>query len=87
MNAPLDDLHQQCLAARGEIRASFERLRSAALAWEMAACPPAPVLRLRPLSVWLDDRTAVPVTRPEPEPYVEIWDADDPLLRPCRWLG
>lgn len=82
MNAPLDGLHEKCLSARNEVRAGFDLARAAVLAWEMAECPPAPSRRLRPLSVWLDDQTAVPVS----VPFREVWDADDPLLRPRRWL-
>jgi len=33
MNAPLDQLHADCIAARAWVRAEVERLRAAAAAW------------------------------------------------------
>jgi hypothetical protein len=89
VNAPIDRLHAECLVARNEIRAEFVRLQMAADTWVMAECPPRANRLLRPLAVWLDEQTAVPVTRPEFVPLddaFKVWDGDDPLLRPKGWL-
>ena len=40
MNAPLDDLHAECLVARNEIRRMFDQARAKASRWEIQSCPP-----------------------------------------------
>lgn len=87
MNAPIDALHAECLAARNEIRAEFVRAQMAADTWSMAECPPRPTRSPRPLAVWLDDDTAVPVTYDRSQTPSDAIYGDDPLLRSSRpWM-
>lgn len=86
MNAPLDALHTECLAARNEIRAAFVRLQMGTDTWLPAECPTRPTRGTRPLAVWLDERTAVPMSVNRPDPSDAIF-GDDPLLTSKRpWL-
>lgn len=86
MNAPIDRLHAECLAAQAQVRSEFEKLQAAASSWSMAECPrrPAPA---RPLPVWRDNDAAIPLTQ---ERRIDPSDAiygDDPLLmRSRRWM-
>jgi hypothetical protein len=87
VNAPIDRLHAECLAARNEIRAEFVRLQMATDTWSMAECPARPTRGPRPLAVWLDEATAVPVTYEHRRDPSDAIYGDDPLLRASRpWM-
>lgn len=78
-------LTEMAMDAVHEINAMALVAKMISATWTPRPYEPRPARGPSPSAVWLDEQTAVPVTRPDPDPF-KVWSADDPLLMPKGWL-